>query len=256
MKRGDFTGLAENYSKYRTGYAPSVRAAVLGLLGRPTSGLDAVDVGAGTGIWTRYLSEAGFRSVVAVEPNDNMMRIGMRDSAGYPIAWRAGTGENTGLPDSAADLLCMASSFHWVDFDTGLAEFRRVLRPNGWFVALWSTRLLDRNPLLKEVEDELKNLQPELRRSGFGPGSRTDGLTGRLAGADGFDDVIALEGRHVTHQSPQHYLGNWRSTNDIRHRIGEAKFAEFLDYAERRLAGEDVIEVAYATHAWAVRRIP
>jgi SAM-dependent methyltransferase len=254
IRPGDFTGLAENYSKYRTGYAPSVTAAVLGLLRRPAHELDAVDIGAGTGIWTRCLAEVGFRSVTAVEPNDDMRQIGIRDCTGLPIIWRQGSGERTGLPEASADLLCMASSFHWVDFDIGLTEFHRVLRPDGWFVALWSTRLLDHNPVLRELEDELTDLQPGLRRSAFGPMSRTDGLTDRLADVPGFDDVIALEGRHVTRQSPKHYMGNWRSTNDVRHRLGEAKFTAFMERAEARLAGLDSVEVTYATRAWAVRR--
>ncbi|HEY0167694.1 MAG TPA: class I SAM-dependent methyltransferase [Jatrophihabitans sp.] len=229
-------------------------AALLGLFSRPPAELDAVDVGAGTGIWTRCLADAGFRSVTAVEPNADMRRAGIRDSVGRSIVWREGSGEHTGLPDVSADVLCMASSFHWVDLGLGLREFHRVLRPDGWFVALWSTRLLECTPVLQALEDELRNLQPDLRRSAFGPASRTDGLTDRLADASGFDDVIALEGRHTTLQSPDHYLGNWRSTNDVRHRMGEAKFAAFLQRAETRLAGFDSLEVTYATRAWAVRR--
>jgi ubiquinone/menaquinone biosynthesis C-methylase UbiE len=255
LQAGDFTGLAENYSAYRTGYSTPVRSAILGLLERPVADLDAVDIGAGTGIWTRELAGAGFRSVTAVEPNDDMRRVGIRDSTGYDISWRAGTGEQTGLDSASADLACMASSFHWVDFDAGLSEFQRVLRPRGWFVALWSTRLLQANPLLLQIENELTKLQPDLRRSAFGPASRTEGLTERLAAHPGFEEVVALEGRHVTSQTPAHYLGNWRSANDVRHRIGEEKFAQFLEYAEDSLAGLAHVEVTYLTRAWATRRV-
>nr|WP_296070327.1 class I SAM-dependent methyltransferase [uncultured Actinoplanes sp.] len=254
LQPGDFTGLAQNYSAYRTGYSVPVRSAIIGLLERPAATLDAVDVGAGTGIWTRSLADAGFHSVTAVEPNDDMRQTGMHDSAGYEIDWRAGTGAATGLGSASADLVCMASSFHWVDFDDGMAEFHRILRPSGWFVALWSTRLLQLNPLLLEIEDELARLQPGLRRSAFGPAGRTEGLTDRLAAHPGFDEVVSLEGRHVTVQSPEHYLGNWRSVNDVRHRLGEEKFMTFLDYVEGRLSDVDAVEVTYATRAWAARR--
>ncbi|HZG04582.1 MAG TPA: class I SAM-dependent methyltransferase [Streptomyces sp.] len=254
LKPGDFTGLAENYSAYRTGYAPSVRAALLGLLGRPAGELDAVDVGAGTGIWTRMLHEAGFRSVTAVEPNDDMRSVGMRDSKGLGISWRTGTGESTGLPDAAADLVTMASSFHWVDFDQGTAEFHRVLRPGGWFAALWSTRLLQANPLLAEIEEELNRLHPGLRKSAFGRSGFTETLTERLAAHPLFDDVTTLEGRHVVTQTVEHHLGLWRSVNDVRSQLGEEKFARFLDHVERRLAHVETVEVTYLSRAWAVRR--
>ncbi|MBQ1030403.1 class I SAM-dependent methyltransferase [Micromonospora parva] len=254
MRLGDFTGLAENYSAYRSGYSPAVRAAILGLLGRDPGELDAVDVGAGTGIWSRMLAEAAFRSVIAVEPNDDMRGVGQRDSEGTGITWRVGSGEATGLDSGSADLVTMASSFHWVDFDKGTEEFRRVLRPGGWFVALWNTRKLDANPLLADIEEELTRLEPGMRKTAFGKGSFTETLTERLAGHPGFDDILYLEGRHVDVQPVEQHLGAWRAVNDVRAQLGEEKFAAFLRYAEQRLADRDTVDVTYLTKAWAVRR--
>jgi tRNA(Arg) A34 adenosine deaminase TadA/SAM-dependent methyltransferase len=254
LRHGDFTGLAENYSKYRTGYAPAVRSALLGLLGRPPATLDAVDVGAGTGIWTRMLAGAGFRSVTAVEPNADMRAAGQRDSAELDIRWRAGRGEATGLDTGSADLVTMASSFHWVDFEAGTAEFGRVLRPGGWFAALWSTRLLEANPLLADIEEELRRLKPGIRRAAFGRSSFTDGLTERLAAHTGFEDVVTLCGRHVEVQTVEHHLGVWRSVNDVRAELGEERFARFLDHVADRLSGSGTVTVTYLTQAWAARR--
>lgn len=252
-RHGDFTGLADDYSNYRSGYAPSVRAALLGLLGRPPAELDVADVGAGTGIWTRMLAELGFRSVTAIEPNDDMRGNGIRDSIGTPIGWRPGRGEETGLEDDSVDLVSMASSFHWVDFDRGTEEFRRVLRPGGWFVALWNPRLVEANPLLAEIEAELKRLKPDLKRVAFGRSSFTETLTERLWAHPGFADVLVLEGRHVSVQTADRYLGAWRSVNDVRFELGEERFTRFLDYVERRLAGHETVDVTYRTRAWAAQ---
>ncbi|MCM0021238.1 MAG: class I SAM-dependent methyltransferase, partial [Tagaea sp.] len=125
MKLGDFTGLAENYTRYRQGYAPGVLAALIGLLPSPPRAAAAVDVGAGTGIWTRMLASAGFAKVTAVEPNADMRGQGAAHPENGAIVWREGSGEATGLPDSGASLVTMASSFHWVDFDKGMDEFAR-----------------------------------------------------------------------------------------------------------------------------------
>src|SRR3954447_1036020 len=153
-RHGDFTGLAQAYSQYRPVYAEPVRDALLGLLPGTPAELDAADIGAGTGLWTRMLAACGFRSVTAVEPNDQMRAAGLGDSDGTGIVWRDGRAEATGLPSASCDLVTMASSLHWADFDAGTAEIARVLRPGGWFVALWNPRLVEANPRLARIEAE------------------------------------------------------------------------------------------------------
>ena len=253
-KPGDFTGLADNYSKYRPGYAAGAVRALFGYCGRSAKDLDVVDVGAGTGIWTRILAAMGPRSLRAVEPNDDMRSAGMRDSADAPIEWHAGTGEATGLNDASADLLCMASSFHWAYFDSATTEFARVLRPQGVFAALWNPRVIEANPLLVEIEDKLYKMAPHIKRRSSGRAAFTDTLTERLADCGHFDDVVYIEGRHVARQTREHYLGVWRSVNDVRSQAGEATFAQYLEWVAQRIAGIEIIETVYQTRLWATRR--
>ena len=86
VKHGDISALAENYSKHRAGYSESVLSSILGLAGKPVSELDFVDVGAGTGIWTRMVAGRNCRSATAVEPNDEMRCYGIADSREFSIA--------------------------------------------------------------------------------------------------------------------------------------------------------------------------
>ncbi|MCC7047078.1 MAG: class I SAM-dependent methyltransferase [Alphaproteobacteria bacterium] len=254
LRHGEFTGLAEDYAAYRPGYAESVLDGVLGLLKRPASELDAADVGAGTGIWTRMLAGRGFRRLTAIEPNDDMRRAGRRDSQHLAIDWRKGSGERTGLPDASVDLVSMASSFHWVDFEAGLREFHRLLRPGGRFIALWNPRLVEANPLLVEIEAMLGDyMPPGARRVSSGRSGLADTLNERLWARPWFDDVIYLESRHRARQTPAQYLGAWRSVNDIRVQLGPARFAAFLDAVARRIEGIEAIETTYLTRAWAAR---
>jgi SAM-dependent methyltransferase len=254
VKHGDFTGLAGDYARYRPGYAPSVATALLALLGRPIAQLDIADVGAGTGIWTAMLAACGPRSIVAVEPNDDMRQEGILASQGHNISWRKGTGESTGLNAASCDLVSMASSFHWVDFDKGCAEFQRILRPGGRFVALWNPRLVEVNPLLVEIEGEITRLKPDIRRVSSGRSGLTEQLTEMLWAKSGFDDVVYLEGRHVKTQTPAQYMGAWRSVNDLQVQLGPELFAAFLRFVERRTEGLATIETIYLTRAWAARR--
>ncbi len=255
MRHGDFTGLAGDYAKFRAGYAPQVATAILGYLGRDPGSIDAVDAGAGTGIWTRILAERGLHSIVAVEPNDDMRTQGVESSRGTQIVWRKGSAEATGLPDGSADLVTMASSLHWADFDQACDEFHRILRPAGVFVALWNPRLLEANPLLVEIEAEITRLKPDIERVSSGRSGITDRLTEMLSAKPQFTDVLYLEGRHTIRQTPEQYMGAWRSVNDLQVQLGPERFAEFLERTQQHIAGLEAIETTYLTRAWAARRV-
>jgi SAM-dependent methyltransferase len=254
MKLGDFTGLARNYTRYRQGYAPGVLAALIGLLPVAPRAAAAVDVGAGTGIWTRMLASAGFAKVTAVEPNADMRGQGAAHPENGAIVWREGSGEATGLPDAGASLVTMASSFHWVDFDKGMDEFVRLLVPGGRFCALWNPRLVEANPLTAEIEAELDKRMGGQKRVSSGASGITETLTERLWARRDIDDVVYLEGRHAVALARDAYLGAWWSVNDVRAKLGEAGFADFMKWVEARIAGAPAIEAVYRTRAWAARK--
>jgi ubiquinone/menaquinone biosynthesis C-methylase UbiE len=255
VRPGDYTGLASDYARYRAGYCPLVMHRLLDLLGKPPSAVRFVDVGAGTGIWTRMVCRAGVSSVVAIEPNCDMRARGIADSHGLPIRWLNGTAERTGLPDRCCDWLSMASAFHWADFDEATAEFHRVLSPGGYFTALWNPRIVERNPLLMEIESQLYALRPDLTRVSSGRSGVAETMTARLRASRYFDEVTYLEGEHAIAVSPERYLGAWRSVNDLRVQLGPDRFDRFLRFVEQRVTGIGAIEVAYLTRAWSARRI-
>lgn len=254
MKHGDFTGLASDYARFRPGYAPQVATAILNYVGRDAASVDAADIGAGTGIWTRTLAARGLHSVVAVEPNDDMRGQGIETSRGTQIVWLKGSAEDTGLPDASADLVSMASSFHWADFDKACDEFHRILRPSGVFVALWNPRFIEANPLLVEIEAQITRLKPDIKRVSSGRSGITERLTDMLSAKPQFAEVLYLEGRHSLRQTPEQYIGAWRSVNDLQVQLGPELFSRFLDFTEKRIAGLTEIETTYVTRAWTTRR--
>jgi ubiquinone/menaquinone biosynthesis C-methylase UbiE len=253
-KSGDFSGLADDYSQHRPDYCPSVLNALLGLLNKHASEVDFVDVGAGTGIWTRMVYQKGVRSVTAIEPNADMRATGKVDCANTTIRWLAGDAEATGLPEAFCDWLTMASSFHWAKFDAALQEFHRLLRPKGRFTALWNPRLIEVNPLLVEIEAHLATLRTDIKRVSSGRSGITETLTERLWSSPWFEDVVYLEGRHVIRMTRERYLGAWRSVNDLRVQLGAKAFDTFLDFIEKRISGQSVIEATYLTRAWSALR--
>jgi len=254
MKHGDFTGLARDYARFRPGYAPQVATAILAYVGRDLASIDAADIGAGTGIWTSMLAACGLHSVVAVEPNDDMRGQGIEFSRGKNIIWYKGSAEATGLPAGSADLVSMASSLHWADFDKACDEFHRILRPAGAFAALWNPRFVEGNPLLVEIEAQIRRLKPDIKRVSSGRSGLTERLTDLLSAKPHFTEVLYLEGRHAVRQTPEEYIGAWRSVNDLQVQLGPELFRQFLEFAEKRVAGLVAIETTYLTRAWLARR--
>lgn len=251
---GDFSGLASDYARNRPDYCPSVLNALVGLLESPPNKLDYVDIGAGTGIWTRMVAERGFRSVFAVEPNDDMRRQGASELTHRTIVWSAGSAENSGLTSGSFDWLTMASSFHWADFDGATREFHRVLRRGGRFTALWNPRLIETNPVLVEIEAKLDTYGVPIKRVSSGRSGITNSLTDRLWSSPFFEDVVYVEGRHEIAMTPERYIGAWRSVNDLQVQLGSSNFDDFLRFVERRLEGMAEVPTTYLTRAWSARR--
>ena len=147
MKQGDFTGLAKDYAMSRPDYSSTVLRALLS----HTGARNALDVGAGTGIWTRMLAEEGL-DCQAVEPCEAMREEGKAHTADFGVSWCAGSAEETCLADGMVDWITMASSFHWTDPRKSLPEFHRVLKPGGLLTVLWNPRNIAGHALHEEIE--------------------------------------------------------------------------------------------------------
>lgn len=250
LQPGDFTGLARNYADYRPGYSRDLVKAFLALLPTELPQATLADVGAGTGIFTKLLTTFGPSKMYAVEPNDDMRSFGAQTTAPFPVQWEKGSAEQTGLPTGSCDFLSMASSFHWADTQVALNEFLRALKPGGVFVAIWNPRALERNKLLKELEDKLYVDFGLKKRVSSGASGITAQLTDILNAHSGFRQTLYMEAEEVTRMTKARYMGIWRSVNDVRAQLGEKKFGEFLSICEKSLDTIPELDVTYRTRAW------
>lgn len=129
-----FTRKSDDYSQFRPDYPDAafewLRSKVLGE--------KVLDIGAGTGIFTRQLLKY-FSQVAAVEPNGDMRE---KFTAFLPeVNCFDTTGENTGLPEHSVDLITVAQAFHWLDAGLFKREAQRILRPAGLVAIVWNTSL-------------------------------------------------------------------------------------------------------------------
>jgi SAM-dependent methyltransferase len=130
-RRRSFGAVAELYDRARPGYPPDAVGWMLGNTAR-----DVVDLGAGTGIFSRLVASLGHR-VTAIEPDPEMRaQLATSDT----IAVLAGSAEAIPLPDRSCGAVVAAQSFHWFDNHEARAEIARVLDDGGVFAPIWNIR--------------------------------------------------------------------------------------------------------------------
>jgi SAM-dependent methyltransferase len=144
-----FDPAAAAYDRWRPAYPSGLYDAIERLSGIPLAGALLVEVGAGTGIATRELRRRG-AWVVALDLSLAMLSI--QDPAAMRVVAR---GERLPVRAGVADLVCAATSWHWIESMAGLAEAVRALRPGG-ALALWWNRLYQDAPWYQAREDALR----------------------------------------------------------------------------------------------------
>ena len=117
----------------------------------PFQQVNVLDVGAGTGIFTRLLRQRLTHyeetidptikfSLIAVEPVEGM-REKFVEVTGSAIPIMAGSGSDlSAIPSSSIALITSAQAFHWMATTSTVNEFHRVLIPQGAVVLIWNTR--------------------------------------------------------------------------------------------------------------------
>lgn len=124
---------ADTYQEARPKYHP---ALVERFAARYANG-SIVDLGAGTGIFTAQLVEAGLE-VIAVEPVEAMRLRLASCLKGVRVV--DGTAENIPLEDGSVHTVVAAQAFHWFRHGEALDEIHRVLGPKGFLVTVWNVR--------------------------------------------------------------------------------------------------------------------
>lgn len=108
-----------HYDAVRPSYPPGVVDFLV-----PAGARTAVDLGAGTGLFTALLDAHGM-AVTAVDPSAAM--LGVLHAALPAVRTVRAGGERTGLPEGCADVVTAAQSWHWIEPQAGAAESARLL---------------------------------------------------------------------------------------------------------------------------------
>ena len=185
---GSFESVADEYDTAR----PSYPDGVFDALG-PLDGLRVLDIGAGTGIATRALLERG-GDVVAIDTGPALLRRALARTPGL-IATVA---DGAALPvrSGAADLVCFAQAWHWLDPTRRVHEIHRVLRPGGRWAGWWSHARADHEPWFDRYWEAIETACPGTHRD---QRDTKWGTTIKVGGHFAVDDRITVPWtRHIS----------------------------------------------------------
>ncbi|ORA80901.1 class I SAM-dependent methyltransferase [Mycobacterium malmoense] len=210
----------------------------------------AVDVGAGTGLFTRALVDKAAQ-VIAVEPDARMRKVLTARSPGVRVV--EGRGESIPLLDASADAVFVSSAWHWMDDERAVPEIGRVLRDGGRFGLIWTSRdrevdwvrNLDRLPGQDTSEAESadrirRRLDVVLPQPSIFHNIARE--TFRFVRTMPVEDVVAMLGTYSRVIVA--------SADDRARRLAQARAA-----LEARFPGADVIDVPMRASCWRADRI-
>jgi ubiquinone/menaquinone biosynthesis C-methylase UbiE len=88
-----------------------------------------LDVGCGTGIFTTRMHDVLGAEVVGCDLSEQMLAQARGRSTG--VDWTRGDVTQLPVGGASVDAVVCTEAFHWFDQPAALAEFRRVVRPDG-----------------------------------------------------------------------------------------------------------------------------
>ena len=123
-----WSDVSEEYNDIRPKPPLSIIEIILSWLQRKPDTI--VDVGCGTGL-SAFIWNGIAKNIIGIEPNDDMRAIAEKNVCSGNIIFRNGFSNETGLPSDYADVITVSQAFHWMDIDSTLAEFYRILKQDG-----------------------------------------------------------------------------------------------------------------------------
>ncbi len=235
---------ADAYERGRPDYPATAVAHVVRVLGIASASI-VLDVGAGTGKFTRQLAPSGAR-LLAVEPV-----AGMREklaSALPGVEALEGTAEAIPLPAASVDAVTVAQAFHWFRGRKALAELRRVLKPGGGLALIWNVR--------QESVDWVRRLSELMDPHGGGaPRFQTGLWRAAFAAPNPFTPLQVARFPFTHSATPEQVVDRAASTSFVAG-LAAAERARLLDQVRRMLdrhpqtRGRTIVDFPYETEVY------
>lgn len=202
-----FGTVNQKYKQYRPTYPNILFDTILKNLKPPYQ--KAIDIGAGTGISTNYLSKT-FNSVVAIEPDKKMTDIGSFDDI---VVILNDCAENIELENGTFDLVTAGNSFYWMEAELILNKMYEWLNDNG-IIAIYryNMPLTDNQEINKFIHTESNNNWDKFRHERL---KDTEYTFRNIANSPLFSNVDLININNTVPLKPEELVGFFASTSYV-----------------------------------------
>jgi ubiquinone/menaquinone biosynthesis C-methylase UbiE len=107
------------------------RAELLIKTGKITATSYALEIGCGTGLFTRKVFDATKCKIVAIDISDDLLKIAKEKLTVPAVDFRIGDAMNLDFPANTFDVVFGSSVLHHLDMEKAYTEMFRVLKPGG-----------------------------------------------------------------------------------------------------------------------------
>lgn len=252
-----FQGVAGRYARFRPRYPASLLHALRDAIGGEASASSGivVDVGCGTGIFTRQLASVLPRELqlVGVEPASEMRAQAQDGSQGIPnLRFVEGTAERLPFDGETARAVVAATAAHWFDRPLFYIEARRLLVHGGVLSIVQYLRDVEGSPAAAALTAFMA------RHGGPKAYVRPD-YPAELSATPGFGAVTSFSEPGTLRLTAEEFVGLALSSSHAR-AVVEALGEQETEAALHRLAGElaaadGTIPYGYIFQSFTVRRV-
>jgi len=211
---------AEQYDRVRPRYPATLIDRLMGE--RPH---DVLDVGCGTGIVARLLTDRGCE-VLGLEPDPRMAEVARR----HGVHVEAGMFEEWDPAGLRFDLLTAGQAWHWVDPHQGAAKAVQVLRPGGRIGLFWNQAHPDAS-VRPALDAAYGRHAPELAKRSVLLGRRETSLYESVAEALLHTDAFEMVSVEMFHHEIVYSCAEWMdlaATHSDHHTLPPAQLAALL----------------------------
>lgn len=241
----------KNYNQYRIPYAAETNAVINKHLHYALDKSICLDIGAGSGLWTKQFLETNIKKIIAIESDRTMLNAGKNFINDSRVSWVSGDAHNLSIAKNTIHIISLATVLHLLDFDKLIKEIDLTLISKGAVIILWNPKIMQSNSLLQVIEKYLMELCSEVYTESFTKKTLSlQQIKANIQSTKIFDHLFFYNLFHEVLLSKNQFIGQWIASNHFQKKLGESKFKKFMEFLENLISYREIIKVGYKTILW------